>query len=130
MTTSILPDIETGGASIYRDANGNPTFPDEVQNAYSPPPSYITTCELTALPADCNGRIEAKQVNAIISEMLHLAECWDANGPFDCSIMANLCVAFNTWWSVNRTFVDQVSIVGSGTQADPYRVGVVNCGSY
>src|SRR5262245_44873955 len=127
---SILPDLDTGGAVVYRDANGQPTFPPEVQNAYSPPPSFISTCELTALPADCNGRVEAKQINAIVSEMIKLVECWDPDGPWDCNSLANLCTAFTQWYLTHKVFVDNVSIVGAGTAADPLRVFIVDGGTY
>lgn len=126
----IMPDPVTGGGSVYRDANGNPTFPDNVQNAYSPAPGFLTTCQLTALPADCVGRIEAKQLNAMVSEMIALAECFDANGPWDCNSLTNMCRAFNQWVIDHCIYVDNVSIVGTGTQSSPYRVGLVDCGSY
>jgi len=126
----ILPDITTAGGEVYRDANGNPTFPPEVQNAYSPPPTFISSCELTALPANCDGRIEAKQVNAIVSEMLALAECFDPDGPWNCDSLTNLCAAFNVWVAAHCVFVDNVSIVGAGTAASPYRVNLIDCGTY
>jgi hypothetical protein len=125
----IMPDPETGGGEIYRDANGNPTFPSDVQNAYSPAPGFISTCELTALPANCDGRVEAKQVNGIVSEMLALAECWDPNGPWTCTSLTNLCAHFNVWWEDHRPRVDNISITGAGTVADPYHVNIVNGGT-
>jgi hypothetical protein len=130
MAYGILPDPVTGGAVVYRDVNGQPTFPDEVQNAYSPPPTFLSSCELTALPADCDGRFEAKQANAIVSEMLSLAECWDPNGPWDCNSLNNLCTTFNVWWEDHRPRVDNISIVGAGTIADPYRVSLVDAGTF
>lgn len=130
MAYGILPDPATAGGVVYRDASGNPTFPDDVQNAYSPAPAFVSSCQLTALPATCDGRVEAKQVNAIVSEMLSLAECWDPNGPWDCSSLTNLCAMFNVWWEAHRPRVDGVSIVGLGTVADPYRVSLVDCGTY
>src|SRR5262245_58813194 len=130
MPYGILPDPATGGGLVYRDASGNPTFPDNVQNAYPPAPTFLSSCELTALPADCNGRVEAKQVNAIVSEMLSLAECWDPNGPWECSALNNLCTTFNVWWEDHRPRVDNISIVGAGTVADPYRVSLVDGGTF
>ena len=44
----------------------------------------------TALPANCEARIEPKQINAIVSEMLALAECYDADGPWDCTTINNM----------------------------------------
>jgi hypothetical protein len=168
---SIFPDPATSGSVVYRDAAGNPTLPANVQNAYPPLPAFISTCDLTALPSDCDARIEPKQINAIVSEMVSLAECFDADGPWNCDSLNNLCSAFNVWvlanigvicaddppvadpgrlWFETDTgnfwlnyddgnsvqwvqlnsvvTVDQVSIVGNGTDSDPHRVGVVDCG--
>jgi hypothetical protein len=94
---SIFPDQVTGGGVIYRDIDGNPVPVLDVQNAYSPPPAYLINCPATALPANCEARIEPKQINAIVSEMLALAECFDADGPWDCTTINNMCRAFNVW---------------------------------
>lgn len=101
----ILPDPVTAGGLVYRDAAGNPTNPPNVQNAYSPAPAFLSTCELTALPADCTARIESKQINAIVSELLSFAECLDSNGPWDCTSLRNLCAAFNVWMAANLNFI-------------------------
>jgi hypothetical protein len=94
---SIFPDQNTGGGVVYRDAAGNPIDLPHVHNAYSPAPGYIITCPPTALPSDCEARIEPIQINAIVSELLALSECWDANGPWDCTHLNNLCRAFREW---------------------------------
>jgi len=101
----ILPEIETAGAVVYRDAAGNPTHPPEVQNAYPPLPAFLSNCELTALPADCDARIEPKQINAIVSELLSFAECLDPDGPWDCSSLKNLCASFTAWGLLHLKFV-------------------------
>ncbi len=66
--------------------------------------------------------------------MMALAACFDANGPWDCSSLQNLCVAFNTWVAAHPiplpAVVDGVSITGAGTVADPYHVGLVDCGTW
>jgi hypothetical protein len=93
----ILPDIETAGGVVYRDVNGSPTNPPDVNNAYPPAPPFHSTCELTALPSNCDARIEPKQINAIVSELLSLAECWDPFGSWDCDQLRNLCAAFSAW---------------------------------
>jgi hypothetical protein len=95
--TSIFPDDPQAGGLPVRDGAGNPAYPPEVENAYSPAPIFISTCPITALPSNCDARIEPKQINAIVSEILALAECWDANGPWDCAALANLCRAFQQW---------------------------------
>ena len=91
----ILPDTESAGAVVVRDANGNPTNPPNVQNAYSPHPAFVSTCQITALPSDCEARVEPRQINAIVSELISFAECLYANGPWDCNSTKNLCAAFN-----------------------------------
>jgi hypothetical protein len=111
----ILPEIETAGGLVYRDAAGNPTNPLNVQSAYSPSPAFLSSCLLTALPTDCTARIEAKQVNAIVSEFLSFAECLDPNGPWDCNSLRNLCAAFNVWVSMNLNFI----MVGDTPPANP-----------
>jgi hypothetical protein len=178
--SSIFPDTAAGGLPI-RNPDGSTIDNPNVVNEYVPKPAYVSTCTLTALPSTCDARIEPKQINAIVSEMLALAECWDANGPWDCTKLTNLCIAFNTWkaslnittfihvsdtppaspqakqlwfesdtgnlyiyyadansnqWVMvagpisNKPVMDGVSIVGGGTQADPHKVGLVDCGSY
>lgn len=96
MPTGIFPEDIAGGL-IYRDSSGNPTNPPNVQNAYPPAPAFLSTCELTALPADCTARIEPRQINAIVSELVSLAECMDPDGTWDCNSLQNLCVAFTAY---------------------------------
>jgi hypothetical protein len=95
-----LPEY-VAGAVDYRDAAGAPINPPNVQNAYSPAPAFLSSCLLTALPSDCTARIEARQVNAIVSELLAFAECMDPNGTWDCTSLKNLCTAFTNWVSIN-----------------------------
>jgi hypothetical protein len=94
---SIFPDVESAGALVVRDAAGVALHPDGVQNAYSPPATYVANCLITGLPSDCEARIEPRQINAIVSELVALAECLDPNGPWDCSSLKNLCAAFEAW---------------------------------
>jgi hypothetical protein len=91
--TGIFPDEVTGGV-IIRDDLGNPTNPPSVQNAYTPAPGFITSCEMTAIPSDCTARITPAQINAIVSELVALAECLDPDGPWNCNAVTNLCAAF------------------------------------
>ena len=130
MTTGVFPELEAGGV-VVRDFNGFPLNPPNVQNAHVPPPAFISTCELTALPSDCTARIEARQINAIVSELLSFAECLDPSGPWDCASLKNLCAAFQVWVdTASKPSVDNVSIVGAGTPADPFRVNLIDCGTY
>lgn len=100
MPTGVLPE-DSAGAVIVRDAAGNPTYPADVEKAFIPQPAFISTCELTALPSTCDARIEPRQINAIISELISFAECLDPNGPWDCAALNNICVAFTEWAWIN-----------------------------
>jgi hypothetical protein len=124
----ILPEATAGGL-VYRDIDGNQLSPPGVQSAYSPPAAFVANCALTALPSDCTARIEAKQINAIVSELIALSECFDPNGPWDCNSVTNLCRAFTQWVSDDLE-VDGISIVGTGSSDDPFTVGTIDCGSY
>jgi hypothetical protein len=130
MAYSIFPDEESAAGVVYRDAAGLPINPPDVHNAYSPSPEFISSCLLTALPSDCDARIEPRQINAIVSEMLSFAECMNPDGLWDCTSLKNLCAAFTAYMEEHKVIVDGISIVGSGTVADPFAVGVVDCGSY
>lgn len=92
----ILPETIAGGI-VIRDADGNPTNPANVHNAHTPNPTFITSCELTALPSDCTARIEPRQINAIVSELISFAECLNSDGPWNCNSINNLCAAFAVW---------------------------------
>jgi hypothetical protein len=131
LMTSILPDVATAGGVVYRDAAGTPLNPPHVVNAYSPAATYISTCPLTALPNDCTARIAPEQINAIVSEMIALAECFDPNGPWDCNSITNLCASF-TVWSNTGVHVNVVSpaLAGTGTAADPIHIVEVDGGVY
>jgi hypothetical protein len=95
--SSIYPDKVTAAGVVIRNLDGTPTGATNVQNAYVPASGFVANCELTALPNDCTARIEAKQINAIVSELTALAQCFDPNGPWDCNSLTNLCAAFSTW---------------------------------
>lgn len=97
VANSIFPDEVASGGVIYRDEDGFPTNPPNVENIYSPPPSYEMTCAATALPNDCTARVDPKQINAIVSELVAFAECLDPDGPWDCNSLQNLCAAFNAY---------------------------------
>jgi len=102
MATSVFPEVHAGGLEV-RDGAGNPANPVAVEKAYSPLPAFISTCPITALPSDCNARIEPRQINAIVSELVSFAECLDPTGPWDCNSLKNLCAAFQEWMLVNIT---------------------------
>lgn len=102
--TGIFPEAVAGGL-VIRNPDGTPTNPPGVQSAYVPAPGYVSDCDLTALPSDCTARIEAKQINAIVSELLALAECFDPDGPWQCTAPNNLCMSFTTWQAAFQALI-------------------------
>jgi hypothetical protein len=103
----IFPDQDSAGGVVYRDIDGNPTNPPEVLNAYAPAPAFVADCPMTALPSNCDARIEPRQINAIVSELVAFAECLDPNGPWNCNDITNLCRAFTAWLSVRNAELAQ-----------------------
>jgi len=118
--TAILPDAVNGGV-IVRDASGVATNPPNVSNAYIPPSTFITTCQLTALPNDCTARITPAQINALVSELLFFAATLSATCVWNCAATCNLCSMFQAWVALHMR-ADSTTIQGSGTQADPYKI--------
>ena len=115
----IIPEATAGGRVIR--AGGVCTNPNNVTNAFCPPPAFNTTCDLTALPSDCTARITPAQINAIVSELISFAACLTPTGTWNCGSLQNLCTAFNAWKAANNV-VDGDTIIGTGTVADPWRV--------
>lgn len=115
MANSILPDTTTAGGIVYRDAAGNPLDPPDVFNAYSPAAAFTSSCLLTALPSTCDARIEPKQINAIVSELISFAECMNPDGVWNCDSLKNLCAAFTAFTSVIRAVT-----VSDDPPADPH----------
>jgi hypothetical protein len=105
MANSVFPDLTSAGGVEYRDAAGNPINPPDVHNAYPPLPAFLSTCLIAALPSNCDARIEPRQINAIVSELLSFAECLDPNGTWDCNSLKNLCAAFTAWMAENLKFI-------------------------
>lgn len=118
--TAILPDAVNGGVTV-RDANGVATNPPNVSNAYIPPSTFITTCQLTALPNDCTARITPAQINALVSELLCLAATLSATGTWNCASTCNLSAMFQAWVAVHM-LADGTTIGGSGTAASRYAI--------
>lgn len=86
-----------------------------MHNAYPPLPPFISTCLLTALPSTCEARIEPRQINAIVSELVSFAECLDPQGTWNCNTLKNLCAAFAAWASIHISGV----LVGDDPPAHP-----------
>lgn len=116
----ILPDPASGGV-VTRDENGTCVAPANVQNGPCPPAEFTSTCNLTGLPSDCTARITPAQINAITSELVNFAACLNPDGVWDCTSLSNLCTNFTAWANENK-LVDGVTIIGTGTLVDPWRV--------
>lgn len=100
MPTTIFPEEDAGGL-VVREEDGDPVSQPEVAKAYVPAPTFDINCDLRALPSNCNARIEPEQINAIVSELVALAECFNASGTWDCNSLQNLCTNFQAWALVN-----------------------------
>lgn len=96
LPSSIFPTEDEAGGVVIRDESGC-KVPPNVNNAYCPAPGFQTTCDLTALPRDCDARILPDQINAIVSELLSLAEFWSPTGEWDCHAQDNLVRLFTKW---------------------------------
>lgn len=111
--TGILPLITAGGV-VTRDAAGAATNPPGVQNAYVPGVDFNFTCEPTALPSTCDARIFPSQINAIMSELISLGECFDSDGTWDCASLTNLCSLFNQWVADNPDVLTSLNVNANG----------------
>ena len=103
MANSIYPDIDSAGGVVYRNADGScvTPIPADIINAYCPPPAFKSTCAITALPSNCDARVEPRQINAIVSELLAFAACINPTGTWNCDSLQNLCAAFTAWAQLN-----------------------------
>lgn len=110
----IFPEL-SDNAVVVRDENGQPVPAVGVSNAYIPVASFVTTCSMTALPDSCYSKISPAQINAIVSELVCLAQAWSSTGEWDCNDLCNLSKSFNLWAANanggNRTI--NIDIVGN-----------------
>lgn len=122
---TVLPDV-ANGAVVVRTIGRVCTNQDEAPNAYCPPNTFISTCQITALAEDCTARIAPSQINSIVSELLCLAVALDPNGPWDCNSNCNLGTMFNTWADQfaagTVVHTDGVTILGDGSDDEPIRL--------
>ncbi len=118
----ILPD-EVNGGLVFRDIDGNCAIPAGVQQVYCPPPTFDATCEMRALPSDCNARISAAQINAIVSELMALAVAMNPDGSWTCNSLTNLAANFAAYVGANG-ISDGITIDGNGTDTTPFTVNL------
>lgn len=74
-----------------------PSTSTRVENAHTPGPNFDVSCDYLALPSDCTARILPSQINAIVSELMSLAECFNPDGTWNCNSQTNMCTNFTTY---------------------------------
>lgn len=109
---SIFPNVAAGGV---------PSTSPSASNSYTFGEDFTSTCNETALPEDCSARILPGQINAIVSELKCFTETLTPEGTWNCGDLCNLGTAFEGWESTHK-LPDNVTIVGTGTLGDGYRV--------
>jgi hypothetical protein len=90
--TSIFPDKSKGGL-IVQEQNGTPVDQPDVENV-DIPNGFVANCDVTALPDDCRVPVPQEQMNAVVSELLHLFAAMAPTLHWDCSTLGNLANAF------------------------------------
>lgn len=105
--TSIFPDQSKGGLIVWDVDTGLPVTQPDVQNV-SIPDGLTFDCDVTAQPDGCRTPVPQEQVNAIVSELLHLFNAMDPELIWNCSTLGNLSAAF-----IN--FVASLAGSGGGT---------------
>lgn len=99
----IFPTLINNGYQV-RAIDGTPSVvPGNVINAYVPPMEFQTSCPITYLPEECFSRIAPSQINAVVSELLCLAQTWDPLGLWDCGSNCNLSTLFTHWANAQTT---------------------------
>lgn len=112
---SIFPTATAGGLPV-RDASGQPQEQLSVENAYVPAATFGVTCALNYLPSTCDARLEPRQINSIVSELLCLAASLNPNGTWNCQSLCNLSDSLQEWVSSNKLTAAQIA---AAIAADP-----------
>lgn len=87
----------TAGVFPQTSAGGLPATSANVNNVYVPNADFDISCVQTGLPSDCTARILPSQINAIVSELVALAEALTPDGTWSCASLTNLATAFQAW---------------------------------
>jgi hypothetical protein len=90
---SIFPDNASGGLIVFDHTSGLPVAQPTVENA-DVPDTFDSTCDMTALPSNCNARVSPAQINAIVSELVNLFVAMAPGREWDCTQLDNLAEAF------------------------------------
>lgn len=72
------------------------------------PDDFSISCTYRVLPSDCNYRILPEQINALVSEMINLAACFDPEGTWHCGQLDNLCNTFTTFKDYSVDFLEDL----------------------
>ncbi len=86
----IFPDQSKGGLIVRNPTTGLPITQPNVYNAAVPPLPFGLTCDLTAMPEDCNVRPSNSQINAIVSEIINFFTGLSPERGWDCTSLENL----------------------------------------
>jgi hypothetical protein len=89
----IFPDPSKGGLIVRNPTTGLPIAQPNVFNAAVPPLPFGLTCDLTAMPEDCNVRPSNSQINAIVSEIINFFVGLSPGREWDCTALDNLQLA-------------------------------------
>lgn len=105
--SSIFPRTNAGGL-IVRDPDTGAQIEQPDTFGVDVPEQLNINCDMTALPEDCRARIEPRQVNAIVSELMNFFVAMSPTEVWDCTKLDNLSVAF-------QQFVQDIAGNISGT---------------
>lgn len=114
----IFPETGNGGV-VYRTADGE-CLDTTAENTYCPGPDFIANCDMTALSSNCNARLTPAQINAIVSELVALAEAMDPGMTWDCEAVNNLATALENF-DVGLVFSGE-DFFGDGSDNSPYGI--------
>lgn len=91
--TSMFPDKSQGGLVVWDEETHQDVEQPSVRNV-DIPDGLVANCDITAQPEGCRTPVPQSQVNAIVSELLHLFNAMDPALVWDCASLGNLSAAF------------------------------------
>ena len=96
MSQGAMPDVLSGGI-VVRNALGVATNPVNVPNAYVPSAAFTSSAPLAAWTNDCTAKFDPAQLNAIVSELIALAEALNPTGAWTNSAVNNVATKLTAW---------------------------------
>jgi len=91
--SSIFPDTSAGGLIVIDHDTGMPVAQPDVENSNFAA-GFTASCDVTALPSNCNARVEPAQINAIVAELVNLYYSMAPAREWDCNEQDNIAEAF------------------------------------